>query len=412
MNTSAVPSPTLRSHDTAPAFRLAARATGLRPSAIREILKVTEAPDVISFAGGLPAPELFPIEAVARAAGILAGDGSASLQYSTTEGFRPLREWVCAHLAETAGLAAAPGQVLITNGSQQGLDLVAKVLLDPGDVVLVENPAYLGALQAFQAYEANVIGLPADAGGVQPGALRDALVRATRRPKFIYLVPNFQNPTGTSLATARRAEVVRLAAEHGVPIVEDDPYGCLRYSGDASPALSALPGARDWIYLGTASKMLAPGLRVAWLVASNRRVQEKLVAAKQAADLHTSTFTQRLVWECVRVPATLAAHLARLRAVYTERRDVMLAALAQHLPAGSTWTRPDGGLFLWVTLPEKFDATKLLPRAMEQRVAFVPGEPFWVGPPAKNSLRLNFSNATVTRIKEGMARLGRVVAEH
>ncbi len=411
MNTPTVPSPTVRSRDTAPVFRLAARTAGLRPSAIREILKLTEAPDVISFAGGLPAPELFPVEAVARAVQTLAGDGPAALQYSTTEGFRPLREWVCAHLAETIGLAAEPGQVLITHGSQQGLDLVSKVLLDPGDVVLVENPAYLGALQTFQAYEAQVIGVPAVADGVQPGALRDALVRAPRRPKFIYLVPNFQNPTGTSLTATRRAEVVRLAAERGVPIVEDDPYGCLRYNGDASPALSALPGSHDWIYLGTASKIFAPGLRVAWLVASSRRVQEKLVAAKQAADLHTSTFTQRLVWECVRGPGVLAAHIARLRAVYAERRDAMLAALAPHLPDGSTWTRPDGGLFLWVTLPEKFDALKLLARCLEQRVAFVPGEPFWVGPPKKNTLRLNFSNATATRIEEGIARLGRVIAE-
>ncbi|HXA81241.1 MAG TPA: PLP-dependent aminotransferase family protein [Opitutaceae bacterium] len=412
MNTPVVPSPTARSYDTAPAFRLATRATGFRPSAIRELLKVTEAPEVISFAGGLPAPELFPIEAVARAAALAAGDSATTLQYSTTEGFRPLREWVCAHLAGSIGLVAAPEQVLITHGSQQGLDLVAKVLLDPGDVVLVENPAYLGALQAFHAYEANVVGVSADAGGVQPDALYDALVRAPRRPKFIYLVPNFQNPTGTSLATARRAEVVRLAAEHGVPVIEDDPYGCLRYSGDPSPALSALPGALDWIYLGTASKILAPGLRVAWLVASNRRMHEKLVAAKQAADLHTSTFTQRLVWECVRAPDTLGTHIVRLCTVYAERRDAMLAALAQHLPDGSTWTRPDGGLFLWVTLPEKFDATELLPRAMEQRVAFVPGESFWVGSPRKNTLRLNFSNASATRIEEGIARLGRVMAGH
>lgn len=393
------------------AFRLAQRAGGMTPSAIREILKVTESPEIISFAGGLPAPELFPVAEAARAAvEILETEGAAALQYSTTEGYRQLREWVCAHLAEAVGLRAAPDQVLITHGSQQSLDLLAKVLLDPGDAVVVENPAYLGALQAFNTYQADVIGVPGDDRGIDPAGLRAALEGAARRPKFLYLIPNFQNPTGTSLSPERRAEVVRLAAGAGVPVVEDDPYGRLRFAGEEQPALAALPGARDWVYLGTASKIFAPGLRVGWLVTGDRRLYAKLVAAKQAADLHTATFTQRLAWRCLRDPAALAARIAQLRRVYGGRRDLMLAALERHLPAGCTWTRPEGGLFLWVTLPEAIDAVPLLLEATRERVAFVPGEPFWAGQPRRNTLRLNFSNASEAQIEEGIARLGRVVA--
>ncbi len=393
------------------AFRFAARTAGLKPSAIREILKVTESPEIISFAGGLPAPELFPLETLAHAAATLfATEGAAALQYSTTEGYPPLREWVCGHLRKTVGLAATPDQVLITHGSQQGLDLVAKVLLDPGDIVLVENPAYLGALQVFQAYEAHVIGVPADEHGLRSDALRELLRTSPRRPKLLYLIPNFQNPSGTSLAATRRAEIVGLAAEFGVPLLEDDPYGELRYSGQPSPALGALPGARDCLYLGTASKILAPGLRVAWLVAPNHRVYEQLVTAKQAADLHTSTFAQRLLGQCLRQPDFLSTHVARLCTVYAERRDAMLAALEKHLPDGCTWTQPDGGLFLWVTLPAHLDTTPLLRVAAAAHVAFVPGASFWVGPPRHNTMRLNFSNASTDRIEAGIARLGQVIA--
>ena len=391
-------------------FRTAARMEEMRPSAIREILKVTEAPGVISFAGGLPAPDLFPTAAVARAAAkILAEDGPAALQYGTTEGFNPLREWVRAHLAATVGHSVTPDRVLVTHGSQQGLDLVSKVLIDPGGPVLVENPCYLGALQAFRSYQADVIGVRTDAGGLLPDALEETLATAARRPKFLYIIPNFQNPTGVSLSAGRRAEIARIAAAHELPVVEDDPYGLLRFSGESPAALSAEVGMRDWIYLGTASKFLAPGLRVAWLVSSDSRIHERLVTAKQTADLHTSALSQRLVWECVRSPETLAAHVGRLRAVYASRRDAMLDALARYLPEGCSWTRPAGGLFIWVALPALLDATALLRRATEQRVAFVPGEPFWVGAPKRNTLRLNFSNASESRIEEGIARLSRLI---
>jgi 2-aminoadipate transaminase len=395
---------------TPSAFSFAQRTAGLKPSAIREILKVTGSPDVISFAGGLPAPELFPIEATARAAqSLLAEDGPASLQYDITEGYLPLRQWVCTHLAKTVGLHVSPDQILITNGSQQGLDLLSKVFLDPGDLVLVENPAYLGALQAFQAYEAVPVGIESDEHGLRPEALRTFLETSPRKPKFLYLIPNFQNPTGRTTPAARRAEIVAIAAHFDLPVIEDDPYGRLRFSGESVPALGTFPDARRWIYLGTSSKIMTPGLRVAWLVAPDREVYEKLVAAKQAADLHTSAFTQRLVWRYVREPGVVTAHVATLCSVYGRRRDVMLGALQLHLPTGCTWTKPDGGLFLWVTLPESMDTLELLKAAAQQKVAFVPGAPFWVDSPVKNTMRLNFSNATEARIEEGIARLGAVI---
>lgn len=391
-------------------YRFAARTAALKPSAIREILKVTASPDVISFAGGLPAPELFPVDAVAQAArAVLAADGPAALQYGVTEGHLPLREWVCTHLAATVGLAATPDQVVITHGSQQALDLVAKVLLDPGDLVVTENPAYLGALQAFQAYEARAVGLASDEHGLQPTALLSFLKASPVRPKLLYLIPNYQNPTGATLSAVRRAEIVRIAARFGVPVLEDDPYGALRFSGPALPALGTFPGARDCLYLGTSSKILAPGLRVAWLVVADRAMREKITTAKQAADLHTSSFTQRLVHHYVSQPGVLESHVATLRAVYARRREVMLAALARELPAGCTWTSPDGGLFLWVTLPGDIDTTELLHAAAREKIAFVPGAPFWVGEPARNTLRLNFSNASESAIREGVARLGTVI---
>lgn len=401
------PSSTVRSE---PVFRFAARTAGLKPSAIREILKVTAAPDIISFAGGLPAPELFPVDAVSRSAqAVLADNGAAALQYGVTEGHLPLREWICQHLAETVNLRITPDDILITNGSQQALDLLAKVMLDPGDIVLTENPAYLGALQAFQAYEANPVGLSSDEHGLKPEALREFLETSPVRAKFLYLIPNYQNPTGVSLSAARRAEIVKIAAHFGLPIIEDDPYGALRFSGEALPALGAFPGARDCVYLGTSSKILAPGMRVAWLISPNSALRDKLVAAKQAADLHTSTFTQRIVHHYVSQPGVLATHVETLRGVYRLRRDVMLAALKRELPAGCEWTQPDGGLFLWARLPEKIDTTPLLAVAAAQKIAFVPGAPFWVGEGVKNTMRLNFSNASEAGIETGIARLGAVI---
>jgi 2-aminoadipate transaminase len=390
---------------------MAARTKGFRPSAIREILKVTGTPDIISFAGGLPAPELFPVQLmIAAAEATLRKDGPASMQYGITEGWVPLREWVAQHLADTVGLNVKPSEILITSGSQQALDLVAKVLIDPGDVVLVENPAYLGALQAFQAYEARAVGLPTDGQGMRIDSLRNFLKGASPRPKLLYLVTNFQNPTGTSTGRERRLEISAACEEFGIPIVEDDPYGRLRYSGTEIPALATVGPSHGCLYLGTASKILAPGFRVAWLVARDPRLYGYLVAAKQAADLHTSSFTQRLVWQFLSQNGALDTHLGLLRSVYSRRRDVMLAALRRNMPEGCSWTEPEGGLFLWVRLPERIDSAKLLTSCLSQKVAFVPGEPFWTGTVMHNTLRLNFSNASEDRIEEGIARLGRAVA--
>ena len=388
----------------------AERMRGMKPSAIREILKVTQAPEVISFAGGLPAPELFPVAEIARAtAQVLSEDGPGALQYGLTEGHGPLRSWVATHLADTVGLQVEANDVLITQGSQQALDLLSKVLLDPGDSVLVENPAYLGALQAFQSYQAQVVGLRSDAEGIDPHSLEETLQRHWRRPKFLYLIPNYQNPTGASMSAARRREIASLAARYELLVVEDDPYGRLRFEGEAISALGANNSDLSWVYLGTVSKILTPGLRVAWTVTRDKTLFQALAVAKQAADLHTSTFTQRVVETTLRPAGWLSTHVEKLINVYRLRRDVMLQALAENV-RDAQWTRPSGGLFLWVTLDGAIDTAALLNIAAEHKVAFVPGAPFWVNTPTPtNTLRLNFSNASEARIAEGMSRLGKLL---
>jgi 2-aminoadipate transaminase len=393
----------------------ASRTEALRPSAIREILKATGRPDMISFAGGLPAPELFPVDAVSAAVERMLGEqGQAALQYDVSEGHLPLREWVADHVRETVGLAADPDDILITHGSQQALDLIAKALLNPGDTILVENPSYLGALQVFRAYEANIEGVEMDAAGLVPAALGDRLGRPGPRPKFLYLIPNFQNPTGATLAPGRRAEIARIAAAHGVAVIEDDPYGQLRYAGPFPPCLaaSADAGPHDTstispVYLGTASKLLAPGLRVAWAIVRHPELRRRLIALKQAADLHTSGFTQRVVHALVRDRHWLGAHVARLRAAYASRLAAMDAALAAHLPPGTEWTKPQGGMFVWAHLPPSLSARDLLQRCAEAGVLFVPGDSFWVGAAPHNTLRLNFSHASEERIATGLALVGR-----
>jgi 2-aminoadipate transaminase len=388
-------------------FRFAQRMGRLKASAIREILKVTEMPDVISFAGGLPAPELFPVGQFGQACQeVLAEDGPAALQYSVTEGYLPLRSWICDYLARTNNIQCTPDHVLIISGSQQGLDLIGKVLLDPGDSVIIENPAYLGAIQSFDAYEANYINVATDEDGIVTTDLARVLREAKQRPKLLYLVPNFQNPSGITLTLQRRQEVVAIAAEHGIPIFEDDPYGRLRYSGEAIPSLTALAQSRNCIYMSTVSKTIAPGMRVAWLVIPDRHVYEKVVPAKQAADLHTSSFTQRAVYAYARKPGVFEEHVKAMLPVYARRRDLMLASLERFMPKGTTWTRPDGGLFLWATLPKQVDTEELLSLAGRSKVAFVPGAPFWVNQDVRNTMRLNFSNASDEMLVEGIRRLG------
>ncbi|MCC5480117.1 aminotransferase-like domain-containing protein [Streptomyces barringtoniae] len=403
-----IPAPAVPEPDVTPAPApapvppLAARGRSVGGSPVRDILAVTARPEVINFAGGLPAPELFDREGIAAAfQEVLATAPERALQYSTTEGEPALRAGLAARIS-TRGPVTAPDELLITTGSQQALSLLATALLEPGDTVLVESPCYLAALQVFGLAGARMVAVPGDADGVDPAALEEAIRR--ERPKLLYLVPTFQNPTGRTMPAPRRAEIAAVAARRGLWIVEDDPYGELRYDGGHVPWIAALPGAEDrTVLLGSFSKVMAPGLRLGWLRAP-ADLRRACVVAKQAADLHTPTLNQLAA---ARYLDVLDAHVARVRAVYGERRDAMLAGLPDALPAGSVWTRPEGGMFLWARLPESYDTLALLPRAVEQNVAYVPGAPFYAGTPDPSTLRLCFVTQTPQEIAEGLRRLGR-----
>ncbi|MBZ0090429.1 MAG: PLP-dependent aminotransferase family protein [Thermoanaerobaculia bacterium] len=397
--------------------RFALRTVGLKSSAIRELLKLTARPDVISFGGGLPAPEAFPRAEIAEAAArVLERDGSEALQYGPTEGYLPLRELIVRHMGRY-GIKVTPANVLITCGSQQALDLVGKLLIDAGDRVLVEDPTYLGAIQAFTAYQPQFLTVPLDDDGLDVDHLEQQL-RAG--PKFAYVLPNFHNPAGVTLSLERRKRLVDLASHYGVPLLEDDPYGQLRYEGDHLPPLVVLdselhegnggsrPFRGDVMYLGTMSKTLAPGLRIGWVVAPEE-VIGRLVQLKQGADLHTGTFNQMVAWETAR-GGFLDQHVRRLRELYRARRDAMLSAIERHFPPGCSWTRPQGGLFLWARLPEGMDSAKVLEVALrEEKVAFVPGNAFHSRGGGANTMRLNFSYAPTDVAEEGMKRLGRAI---
>ncbi|GEN07905.1 2-aminoadipate transaminase [Myxococcus fulvus] len=389
-----------------PVWRLAQRMSRIKTSAVREILKVAERPDILSFAGGLPAPELFPVQAIAQAhAQVLADEGPAALQYSTTEGFGPLREWISGHLGKKGRVCEA-NQVLITNGSQQGIDLVAKVLLDPGDLVIVENPSYLAALQTFGGYEAKFATVESDDQGMRMDDLERVL--ATCKPKLLYIVANFQNPKGTTLALERRKKLVELAQQHRFLILEDDPYGELRFRGEHLPSLAAFDDQGVVVSLGTFSKTLAPGLRIGW-VAGPRDFVRSLTIAKQSTDLHTATLAQRAVARLLK-DFDYYAHLDALTPVYGQRANAMLDALKAYMPQGTSWTHPEGGMFLWARLPPGLSGDTLLPRAIDQKVAFVPGSPFFASDPRSEFIRLNYSNRPPELITEGMQRLGGVIS--
>ncbi|MFJ1869110.1 PLP-dependent aminotransferase family protein [Streptomyces sp. NPDC088097] len=388
-----------------PAF--AARASTVGGSPVREILALTERPGVISFAGGLPAPELFDTAGLRAAyAATLTGPGAArALQYSTTEGAPELREAVAAR-ARARGLATTAGDVLVTTGSQQGLTLLAATLLEPGDTVLVEDPTYLAALQCFGLAGARVVPVPCDEEGLLPDALAE--ITARERTKLLYTVPTFQNPTGRTLPGGRRAEVARIAARLGLWLVEDDPYGDLRYEGSHQPWIAAHPGAEDrTALLGSFSKVMAPGLRLGWLRAP-AALRRAAVVAKQAADLHTSTVDQLAVAHYLGA-TDLDAHVAGVREAYRARRDALLAGLGAALPAGSQWNRPEGGMFVWARLPAGYDATALLKSALAHDVAYVPGAPFHAGAPDPRTLRLSFTTHTPDEIAEGLRRLHRAL---
>jgi 2-aminoadipate transaminase len=375
----------------------------MNPSVIREILKLSERPGIISLAGGLPSPQSFPIDELREACRrVLADSPREALQYAASEGFAPLREWLAAHLG-TRGLRVTPAQLLITSGSQQGLDLVGKLLIDAGSRVAVEAPTYLGALQAFAPYEPEWHTLACDDDGPLPGALADAA-----GARLLYLLPSYQNPSGRCIGAARRAQIVHEAARLGLPLVEDDPYGELWFD-EAPPApLSALAGDGA-IYLGSFSKVLAPGLRLGYVVAP-AALAGKLLQAKQAADLHTPGFNQRLAYEVVR-DGFLDRHLPLVRQRYRLQRDAMQRSLQRHLPAGCHWRAPAGGMFFWVELPAALDAAALLPRAVDAGVAYVPGAPFYAQEPRANTLRLSFVTVAPAKIDAGIAALAGVLNE-
>ncbi len=387
--------------------RLSRRAKGATSSAIREILKVANRPDIISFAGGLPAPEYFPIEAMRAAADrVLSTNGRAVLQYAATEGVPELREFIAAQInASEPHAPVTADNVMLTTGSQQSLDLVAKVLIDSGDRIAVENPSYLGALQAFRLFEATYDAVQMDDEGVDPDALRSALAR---QPKFGYLLPTFQNPTGKTMSAGRRAAVAEAFTENEVPLLEDDPYGAIYFDRPAGPSLRSL-APHLTLGLGTFSKTLAPGLRLGWVVGPASWVA-RLAQVKQSADLHTSTLSQHIALDVLRSGA-LEPHLDVLRAVYQERCQAMLDALAEHFPAGSRWTVPTGGMFVWVELPGGVDVAPLLPQIVaEEKVAYVPGAPFHPNGGGLNTMRLNFTHSPAEVVRDGVARLGKALS--
>ncbi len=386
-------------------YRFARRMKNMNVSAVREILKVSERPEIISFAGGMPAPELFPVSAVARAhAEMFEREGPESLQYSTTEGWRPLREWISRRMTQK-GIAADADRVLMTSGSQQGIDLTARIFLEPGDAVIVENPCYLAALQTFSSYEVSFIAVDSDDEGMNVDQVEEALAKSN--PKLIYIVSEFHNPKGTSLSIERKHRLIELASQHQVPILEDDPYGELRYRGVRPPSLASLDRDGMVIYLSTFSKTISPGMRLGWATGSSEVIQA-MVIAKQASDLHTSTVEQRAAARLLE-EFDYDGHVAMLCREYGKRCEAMLEAIAESFPAECRSTNPEGGLFVWVELPASISGEELFEEALAEGVAFVPGTSFFAGEPRHNFIRLNFSNRPPDMIREGVNRIGKIL---
>ncbi len=391
-------------------YRYAHRTKKMGSSVIRELLKLTEQPDIISFGGGLPAPEVFPVKEFKEACNIvLETMGAQALQYGTTEGYTPLREMIARHTGRY-GIKVEAGNIAITSGSQQALDFIGRLFLNRGDYIVVESPTYLGALQAWNAYGAQYISVPSDENGM----IVDELEKALRiGPKFIYVLPNFQNPSGSTMSLERRQKLVEIADHYGVPIIEDDPYGQLRFEGEHLPSVALLDSqyrkdngtyTGNVIYLSTFSKLLAPGLRLAWVIAPEQVIR-KIVMTKQAADLHTATFNQIVAHEVAK-GGFLDEHVKVIRATYKERRDVMLETMDEIFPREVRWTTPQGGMFLWGILPEYMDAAELLKKAIDKKVAFVPGAAFHPTGGGNNTMRINFSYSKPDVIREGITRLG------
>lgn len=383
-------------------WRFSERAQKLKSSAIREILKITMRPDIISFAGGLPSPATFPVEQLKVAFDkVLSEQGKLALQYGPTDGYGPLREWVANSLS-TNDAKIMPNQVLMTSGSQQGLDLLGKVLIDEGSKVLVETPSYLGALQAFSLYGPEFVSIPSDEGGLLP----EAVATLGKDARMLYALPNFQNPTGRTLSTERRHALIDICTRLGLPLIEDDPYGALSYRAEPLPKMLNM-NPDGVIYMGSFSKILTPGIRLGYVVAP-RPLIEKLEQAKQATDLHTAQLTQMVVYQTIK-DGFLDEHIPTIRKLYSDQCDAMLGAMKAYFPSECSWTKPEGGMFIWVTLPKYIDSIKLLDEAVAQHVAFVPGGPFYGNTPEKHTLRLSFVTVPPAKIREGIETLGKLI---
>jgi 2-aminoadipate transaminase len=377
----------------------------VQKSFIREILKVTENPQVISFAGGLPNPKFFPVREIAEAtAKVLDASGDSALQYSTTEGYPPLRQYLADRYLKKRGVTVDPNKILITNGSQQGLDLIGKVFLDQGDGIIIERPGYLGAIQAFSMFQPQFHPIPLCDDGVDTAALADSL--REHPSKLFYGVPNFQNPSGITYSNHNRAEVADILRQYGTLFVEDDPYGELRFIGHD------LPSMKTYLYdqailLGSFSKIVAPGMRLGWICASGE-IMEKIIVAKQAADLHSNFFSQRVVYQYL-ADNDIDSHIAVIRKAYGKQRETMVAAVERYFPDEAKCTKPEGGMFLWVTLPQGIPSLDLFELASKEHVAFVPGAPFYVDGGGTDTLRLNYSCSDEAAIEEGIRRLGKAL---
>jgi len=379
----------------------------MKSNVIREILKITKKPGVISFGGGLPAPELFPAQRILEACKkVLTDQPHEALQYATTEGYPPLREAIAERM-NNLGVKCEADEIMITGGSQQGLDVIGRVFLDPDSVVLTSRPTYLGAIQAFNAYHPHYVTQPSDDDGFTVFGLEELI--ETHGPRVIYLVPTFQNPDGRTIPEERRKIILDLAEQHGIPVIEDDPYSELVFEGQIPKHMKAM-SPDNVIMLGTFSKLLAPGLRIAWLIAPKGTAYDRCVRMKQGADLHTNTFAQHVVYEFMRDGA-LDEHLKIIKKTYAHRKNLMVKMMKEHFPEGVSFTEPTGGLFLWVTLPEKIDTTELLPKAVENNVAYIPGSAFYPDGGGKNTMRLNFSKPTEEEIEIGIPKLAKLFQE-
>ncbi len=381
----------------------ATRMNKINESFIREILKITEKPEIISFAGGLPNPELFPIHEITNASNkVLKENGSEILQYSTTEGYRPLREYIAERYRQKAGLVVDPDDILITNGSQQGIDLVAKILIDRGDNVVIERPGYLGAIQALSFYEPKFHPVPMQDDGINIKLLRKTIKKNT--VKMFYTVPNFQNPSGISYSGQKRREVAGLMKEFSITLVEDNPYGDLRFLGNDLPLMKSYLHHQG-ILLGSFSKIIVPGIRLGWVCACGK-IMEKLIVAKQASDLHSNYLSQRIIHQYL-MDNDLDIHIRKIKDAYKKQRNMMVSMIQTWLPEEIGYSKPEGGMFLWISLPPGISSLELFNIAIESEVAFVPGDAFYVDESGSNTLRLNFSNSNEAKIEEGIKRLAK-----